>query len=276
MAFHSFLHEQMLPKLPKKWISHWVGLMAHLNGPSWVNQKLIKAFASYYGIDLDEAEKPIEQYRSLGEFFSRRLKPGARPVESPLIHPCDGVLVESGKIHDQILIQAKEKSYSLSELTPKNPWMENFNGGFFFTYYLAPHNYHRVHSPVRCKVKWSTHIPGDLWPVNGWSIKNVDGLYTVNERVVTGLECDQGQVILIMVGATNVGSISVGFDSGIKTNMEKGEVVHRTYKEGKNFESGQEFGIFHLGSTVIVLFDQSWSFSYKESQKVKMGENLLT
>ena len=220
--------------------------MAHLNGPSWVHQKLIKAFASYYRIDLDEAEKPIGQYRSLGEFFSRRLKSGARPLQGSLVHPCDGVLVESGRIHDQILIQAKGKSYRLSQLTPKNPWMENFNGGSFFTYYLAPHNYHRVHSPVQCKVKWSTHIPGDLWPVNGWSIKNVDGLYTVNERVVTGLECDQGQVVLIMVGATNVGSISVGFDPGIRTNMEEREIIQRTYKKEKSLNLEKSLGFFIL------------------------------
>ena len=154
--------------------------------------------------------------------------------------------------------------------------MENFKEGSFFTYYLAPHNYHRVHSPISCEARWSLLIPGELWPVNSWSVKNLKNLYSINERVVTGLECDRGQIILAMVGATNVGSISLDFDPNIKTNsLKKKERVFRQYPEGRSLKVGDDFGAFHLGSTVILLFDKHWNFSYRRRQKVKMGEKFF-
>ncbi len=268
-----FLYQKLLHQLPKKWMSHYLGALAHFNGPSSVNRKIIKSFASHYGVDLSELEKPIDEYKSLGDFFSRRLKPGVRPIKGSLIHPCDGTIIESGRIYDQILIQAKGKSYKLSEFIPDNPWVENFREGSFFTYYLAPHNYHRVHSPTNCEVRWSLLIPGELWPVNSWSVKNLKNLYVTNERVITGLECDQGQVILAMVGATNVGSISLAFDPNIKTNSPgKKERIFRQYSEGRILKVGEDFGAFHLGSTMILLFDKHWDFSYRKRQKVKLGE----
>ncbi len=273
MILNEFLYKRLLARLPKNRMSHYLGVLAHFKGSDSFNRKIIKKFASHYRIDLNEIEKPIEEYKSLGDFFSRRLKPGARPVKGPLIHPCDGTLIESGKIYDQVLIQAKGKSYKLSELTPDNPWMENFRKGSFFTYYLAPHNYHRVHSPVDCKVKWSVLIPGELWPVNSWSVKNIKNLYCINERVVTGLEYDRGQMILVLVGATNVGSISLDFDPDIKTNSQrKRQRIFRHYPETRNLKVGDNFGAFRLGSTVIMLFDNHWDFSYKQRQEVKIGE----
>ena len=276
MDMNRFFYQQLLPKLPKKWMSHYFGILAHIKAPHSINQKIIRSFVRYYHVDLSELEKPIENYKSLGDFFSRRLKAGARPIQSSLIHPCDGTLIESGKIYDQVLIQAKGKSYKLYDFIPDNPWMENFKEGSFFTYYLAPHNYHRVHSPLGCKVRWSVVIPGELWPVNSWSVKNLKNLYAINERVVTGLESDQGRVILAMVGATNVGSISLAFDPGIETNFpKKKEKVFRQYPEARILNVGDDFGVFHLGSTVILLFDKCWDFSYKREQKVKMGENFF-
>lgn len=275
-TMNNFLYDQVIPQLPKKWMSHFVGKLAHLSLPSQLNQPLIKAFAQHYNIDLSEIEKPIEDYQTLGEFFSRRLKPGARPIFGEVIHPCDGVLIESGKIHEELLIQAKGKSYSLSEFLPDNPWAQDFKEGSFFTYYLAPHNYHRVHSPVSGEVRWTTVVPGELWPVNSWSVKNVKDLYAINERVITGLETEKGKVILVMVGATNVGSMSFSFDPNIKTNNpRKKEVVHRQYDSGRFLKVGDEFGAFHLGSTVVAIYEKSWDLSHIERTAVLMGQKLL-
>lgn len=275
-TMNNFLYDQVIPQLPKKWMSHFVGKLAHLSLPSQLNQPLIKAFAQHYNIDLSEIEKPIEDYQTLGEFFSRRLKPGARPIFGEVIHPCDGVLIESGKIHEELLIQAKGKSYSLSEFLPDNPWAQDFKEGSFFTYYLAPHNYHRVHSPVSGEVRWTTVVPGELWPVNSWSVKNVKDLYAINERVITGLETEKGRVILVMVGATNVGSMSFTFDPNIKTNNpRKKEVVRRQYDSGRFLKVGDEFGAFHLGSTVVAIYEKSWDLSHIERTAVLMGQKLL-
>ncbi len=275
-AVNDWLYDQIMPQLPKKWMSHYLGRMAHLKIPQSLNRKLIKKFARYYEIDLSEIEKPIEDYQSLGEFFSRKLKPDARPIEADLVNPCDGLLIESGKIHSELLIQAKGKSFSVDEFVPDNPWIEDFKTGSFFTFYLAPHNYHRVHSPVTGQIKWSTVVPGELWPVNHWSVKNIKNLYSLNERVVTGIECERGKVIMVMVGATNVGSMSFRFDPNIKTNLlKKREVVHRSYNEGRPLQVGEEFGTFHLGSTVVLLFEESWGLIHQKRKKVRMGQKLM-
>ncbi len=275
-TMNNFLYDQVIPQLPKKWMSHFVGRMAHLKIPQQVNRQLVKSFAKHYAIDLSEIEKPIEDYKTLGEFFSRALKSGARPIQGEVVHPCDGHLIESGKIHEELLIQAKGKSYSLQEFLPENPWAEEFKQGTFFTYYLAPHNYHRVHSPVTGRVCWSTLVPGELWPVNSWSVKNIKDLYAINERVVTGIETDNGKMILVMVGATNVGSMTFSFDPNIKTNdPRKKERVHRQYDEGRPLNVGDEFGTFHLGSTVVAIYDSQWGLAFRERTAVKMGEKLL-
>ncbi|MEM7647487.1 MAG: archaetidylserine decarboxylase, partial [Pseudomonadota bacterium] len=218
MTADHFFYDQILSQLPKKWISHALGTAAHWKVPALVNRRLLKAFSKAYKINLEELEKPLKEYRSLGEFFSRSLKEGARPVEGDLVHPCDGVLIESGVVHEDTLIQAKGKSFHLNKFIPENPWYQDFQEGSFFTYYLAPHNYHRVHCPADSKVTWSKLVPGELWPVNSWSVKNVDGLYAVNERVISGLETENGKMILVMVGATNVGRMSLAYDQNIVTN----------------------------------------------------------
>ncbi len=274
-TLNNFLYSQVIPQLPKKWMSHCVGRLAHLNIPQRLNKPLIRAFASHYNINLLEIEKPLEDYKTLGEFFSRKLKSGARPIHGEVVHPCDGQLIESGRVHKELLIQAKGKAYKMEEFLPDNPWADDFKEGSFFTYYLAPHNYHRVHSPVTGEVKWTTVVPGELWPVNSWSVKNVNDLYAVNERVVTGMETPKGKVIMVMVGATNVGSMSFSFDPNIQTNNPgKKEVVHRQYDHGRNLSVGDEFGIFHLGSTVVVIYDDNWDFHHKERTAVLMGQRL--
>jgi phosphatidylserine decarboxylase len=269
-------YNHILGPLPKKWLSHYMGALAQWKTPHKVNQQLIRSFAKYYKIDLEEAEKAVDNYQSLSEFFSRRLKEGARPIEGDIVHPCDGVLIESGQLHEDRLIQAKGKSFSLGEFIPNNPWHKDFVDGSFFTYYLAPQNYHRVHSPISGEVQWSCLVPGELWPVNAWSVKNIEGLYAVNERVATGLTTPNGRVIMVMVGATNVGSMSFSFDPNIHTNTPgKKEVVFRQYSDQRLLGTGDEFGTFHLGSTVVLLFEKSWGFDHLPRREVKMGQKFV-
>ena len=273
MTLNNLFYNHVLGPLPKKWMSHYMGVLAQWQTPPQINKKLIERFARHYKINLDEIEKPLHQYSSLSEFFARRLKKGARIIEGDVVHPCDGLLIESGKMHNNKLIQAKGKSYTLKDFIPNNPWTDDFAEGSFFTYYLAPHNYHRVHSPVSGAVDWSSLVPGELWPVNSWSVKNIEGLYAVNERVATGLITPQGKVILVMVGATNVGSMSFTFDPNIHTNIPgKKEAVFRQYSDQRHLQVGEEFGVFNLGSTVALLFVKSWGFQHLSRREVLMGQ----
>lgn len=246
-----------MPILPKSDLSHWVGKFAHQQWPEPLNHLIIQKFAEFYKIRLDEAEKDLSDYSSLGDFFTRRLKPGLRPIGSGILHPCDALVTSAGKIESQKLMQAKGKSYNCAELLRNSSLASEFEGGTFITYYLCPTDYHRVHSSVDGNIIWSCHIPGDFWPVNEWSVKSVPNLFAENERVVTLIDSSSyGKVALVLVAATNVGNIEMFYDENICTNRRSLEehVRERTYEPTKAIARGDELGMFKMGSTVIALY----------------------
>ena len=221
---NDLLLKLLMPVIPKGDLTHWVGKFANREWPEPINHIIIQKFAEFYKIRLDEAEKDLSSYSSLGEFFTRRLKPGLRPVGKGILHPCDGVITSAGKIESQRLIQAKAKTYNCAELLRNSGLATEFEAGTFITYYLCPTDYHRVHSSVDGKISWSCHVPGDFWPVNNWSVQNVPNLFAENERVITLIDSvSHGKVALVMVAATNVGNIEMIYDKNIYTNRRTSE-----------------------------------------------------
>lgn len=270
------LMNTFMPQLPKKVLSHYFGRMAYGELPAPVSQLSVKAFASMFSINTEEAEKPLSEYRTIGDFFSRRLKKGARPILSDRVHCCDGKITQSGKICDRVLIQAKGIKYTMDEFLPQTPWVDKMEDGVFTTYYLSPKDYHRVHSPVDGRIVWLKYFPGELWPVNYWSLKNVPGVLAVNERVAMGIETDKGRFILTMVGATNVGSMSFSFDKTVITNQKpfQNRRLLIEYPKPISISVGEELGIFNLGSTVVLLGESKAEWPVLDSQRVKMGQGL--
>lgn len=275
------MFDLLMPLLPKNDLSHWVGRMAHwkISGP--LGPKSVEWFARYYDIDLDEAEHPLSDYRTIGELFARRLKPGARPIGQGVVHPVDAVITESGVIEKLQLIQAKGKTYAVPELLRSSHHALDFEGGSFMTYYLCPTDYHRVHSPVDGEISSSCHVPGELWPVNEWSVNRVANLFAVNERVVVMIETLKGRVALVMVAATNVGNMTMAFDENINTKSRMGERAtrERVYDPRKPIARGDEIGVFNMGSTVVMLYQKGVlprDASVFRGRRVKMGESLLT
>lgn len=268
----------VMPQLPKKYLSHYVGSVAYKDWPLPLAKLSTKAFARLVGINMDEAEKPISEYKSIGELFSRRLKKGLRPIRGERVHPCDSRITQSGKIVQGVLIQAKGIKYTLEEFLPQTPWADTLEGGVFTTYYLSPKDYHRVHAPVKGKICWLKTFPGELWPVNYWSLRNIPGVLAVNERVAIGIETAQGKMILVMVGATNVGSMSFPFDPTVVTNQYpfKNRRLLMDYPNPKSIQAGDELGIFNLGSTVVLLTEPKLNWLQSEPGKVKMGEAVST
>jgi len=272
-----FLRDQLfnalMPQLPKKYLSHYVGSVAYKDWPKPISQLSVKAFAQMVGINTEEAEKPLNEYASVGELFSRRLKKGARPIEGERVHPCDSRITQSGRVVQGVLIQAKGLKYTLDEFLPQTPWVESLEGGTFNTYYLSPKDYHRVHAPIKGKIHWLKYFPGELWPVNYWSLRNIPGVLAINERVAIGIETAQGKMVLVMVGATNVGSMSFNFDSSIVTNQYpfKNRRLLIEYPQPKTVAVGEEIGAFNLGSTVVLLAEASVQWPVLENRKVKMG-----
>lgn len=276
----TFLFDLFMPLVPKNELSHWVGRLAHRRLPEPVGSLSVSWFAKYYKINMAEAEYPLEHYKTVGELFTRRLKPGARPLAAgPVVHPVDAKITEAGRIEKLTLIQAKGKSYQVDELIRSRHYAEAFEGGQYLTYYLCPTDYHRVHAPVSGKIVWSAHVPGELWPVNEWSVSRVPKLFSVNERVVAVIETPRGLAALVMVAATNVGNMTVSFDPMITTAVRRSgrHVREKVYDPPIEIKKGDEFGIFHMGSTVVMLYAPGVleaDASEFRGRRIKMGQSL--
>ncbi|MDZ4695591.1 MAG: archaetidylserine decarboxylase [Deltaproteobacteria bacterium] len=232
--------------------------------PAAVRKSVIGAFARKVGAVLEDAENPIEQYESLQAFFTRRLKPGLRPVDtSPdaIVHPADGRLVAAGVADEDCRVEVKGISFSIPQLLGGEDIAAPFAGGAFAITYLSPKDYHRVHSPSEGNVTGWVHIPGTLFPVNDASVAREPGLFAINERHVTLLEGPVGRFAVVMVAAVGVGHITVSYDPSVATHdglANDGKIRIRRFPVGQRprIERGGELGIFHLGSTSIILFEK--------------------
>ncbi|MFM1849122.1 MAG: hypothetical protein RL417_2596 [Pseudomonadota bacterium] len=248
--------------VPKRLLSAVVGRLAHLRLPEPLAGWVLRFFVTAYRIDTSTAELPLERYRSVGEFFTRNLAPGLRPIEGDLVSPVDGRVRGFGRIENGELEQIKGKNYSIAEFLGDErfaplgdaPLAPRYDGGFYLNLYLAPPDYHHIHAPVGGAIRSVRAIPGNLWPVNDWSIRTIDKLFAVNERIVVVLETDFGLVTVVMVGATNVGEISLTFDS-IRSNRWPAQMQRRVYPAPVSVGVGDRLGTFHLGSSVVVLFE---------------------
>jgi len=228
-------------------------------------------------------KKTIAEFESLQAFFIRELKEGARNLEGgshTIISPCDGFFGTSGVVKNDTCLQVKGKTYHLSALLGDQELAMLFDGGSYQTLYLAPQNYHRFHAPCDLKLIETAYLPGYLWPVNAKAVRNVDGLFCVNERIALFFETKldrKVRIALVAVGATMVGKIRVKFDKTLTSN-EKGALPKRRYfgSKGHSFERGQEIGHFEFGSTIIMVIDKAGgSFDSKAvSSEVRMGEKI--
>lgn len=270
----------LLRFVPKNHLSWLVGSLVSIRLPGAMSSFLIRRFAARYGASLDEAEHPPEHYRSLGEFFTRNLRPGLRPIEGDFVSPVDGRLREWGTVTEGRIPQVKGKTYALREFLGNDDIAPTFEGGHFFNFYLSPRDYHHIHAPVRGVVARSIHVPGHLWPVNDWSLHAIDDLFSVNERVVTYLKSRFGVIALVMIGATNVGKMSVTYDDFVTNVPPRAKSPRRRdYPRPLTLSAGDRLGTFHMGSSVVVLVRRGIfaddQIAVAAPCEVKMGQRLL-
>ncbi|MDX1403920.1 MAG: archaetidylserine decarboxylase [Woeseiaceae bacterium] len=226
-----------------------------------VKDFLIRRFVSMYAIDVEEADHPVpDGYASLNDFFTRSLVADARPIEraaATIVSPVDGTVSAAGAIESTSLLQAKGKRYSLSDLLMTDvPDAERFVDGQFATLYLAPHNYHRVHSPMNGRLIAARYVPGSLYSVNDASVSLVPGLFTRNERLICHFDGEPVSFALVFVGALNVGSISTPWTDEIRPRR-KGTVQEFDLQKSDHspdVKKGDCIGHFNMGSTVVLLF----------------------
>ncbi|ARU62567.1 phosphatidylserine decarboxylase [Tumebacillus avium] len=263
--------------LPKNTVSRLAGRFAG----SSISRLFIPMYIKKFNINLQEAEQAWEQYPSLVEFFIRRLKAEARPVDpaaDSVVSPVDGKVAQMGRIEDGNLVQAKGVLFTAAELLGGDEERaKKYHGGTFLTVYLSPTDYHRIHMPLDGQVTASTYVPGTLFPVNPFGVRAVQGLFAKNERLITYFDTPAGEVALVKVGATIVGSVKVEYDERSGTNIRGGRLEHHDLPDGPSYGKGEEVARFEFGSTIILLFEPG-RVELKEGlhpeASVRMGEQI--
>jgi phosphatidylserine decarboxylase len=266
--------------LPQHALSRLILRATRVRTP-WLKNALVRGFLKLYAIDMTEAAQGDPySFGSFNEFFTRALKPGVRTIAADpnaIACPVDGTISQAGTIEGEQLLQAKGRTYTLTELLAAQPWARNFDGGSFATIYLAPFNYHRVHMTVRGQLKETVYVPGRLFSVNAATATHVPKLFARNERVLTLFDTAFGQVALIMVGALNVGSMATVWAGDITPAARR--TITRLPPQDVSLEKGEEMGRFNMGSTVILLFQRNrarWNADLAAGAVVKLGQSLGT
>ncbi len=253
--------------LPKHILSRIIGIFCR-SEIVFIKKFLITIFCSLYEVNLSEAKHTKEEYKTFNDFFSRELKQGCRPISSGLCFPCDGLVADYGEIHKNLILEAKGHSFSIKDLVGDSN-LDHFSKGSHLTVYLAPSDYHRVHMPENGRLESATYIPGELFSVNPKTVAAIPGLYAKNERLVLDFKSDQGNMVVIMVGAAIV--------AGIKPFWRETAFEPRIFKKEKLdffLNKGDEIGLFEMGSTVILLLSNRIDFKLKKNEKVIYGQSI--
>lgn len=243
----------------------------------WFHQPFIRLFVRLFGVDLSEARRTdIADYACFDDFFTRTLKPAARPIaNAQLVSPSDGTISQLGRIDGSTLVQAKGFDYEIAELLGSNERARPFADGRFITIYLAPRDYHRVHAPIAGCVIEEVRVPGQLFSVSATTTRAVPKLFTRNERLVTMMETDHGMVAVVMVAAMLVAGIETAW--GGPTDLRPARQPRERRIEPFRLALGDELGRFHWGSTVIVLTPAGfpdWLPELGPEGRVRMGQAL--
>ena len=263
--------------LPQHKMSRLIGKIAEAKTP-WLKNVLIKQAIRTYKIDLSIAEQEqAEQYATFNDFFTRSLKPDARPAchdIDAVVSPADGILSQFGAIRNDQFIQAKGQSYTTSRLLGNDDSLAaEFSGGSFATIYLSPQDYHRVHIPWAGKLIETRYIPGKLFSVNQATASGIPELFARNERLICTFATNRGKMAVILVGAMLVAGIETCWQQYYSPGTQ---ATVKFVTQDICFDRAEEIGRFKFGSTVVLLFNESLTFNSQLScgDKILMGAGL--
>jgi phosphatidylserine decarboxylase len=265
--------------LPKHLLTRVIYSVARSESPL-VKRALLRAFLSGYDVNMAEAvQSDPFAYRSFNEFFTRALKPEARPVEGDravIVSPVDGALSQCGELEDNLLLQAKGHHYSLEELLAGDAEAVNaYRGGHFACIYLAPFNYHRIHMPCAGAVRSNVYVPGELFSVNASTARAVPRVFARNERLICDFDTPHGRMAVILVGALFVGSIETVHCGEVNPPPRRRKAAQTIARGvGRNFAKAEELGRFNMGSTVVLLFQRDrieWHAALAPETALQLG-----
>ncbi|ACE83151.1 archaetidylserine decarboxylase [Cellvibrio japonicus] len=244
-----------------------------------IKNTFIRWFVKRYQVDMSLAaeENPLA-YPSFNDFFTRALKPDARPVDTnpfSIVCPADGAISQLGPIEAGRIFQAKGQDYSVEELLGDSELATEFADGQFATVYLSPRDYHRVHMPYGGKLRTMVSVPGELFSVNTVTAENVPRLFARNERSVAIFDTDIGPMAVVLVGAMIVAGIETVWDGQVAPFASREIATSHYPYQNIQLKKGDEMGRFKLGSTAIMLFAKDkieWSKKYQAGTPTQMGE----
>ncbi len=263
--------------MPKRLMTQFGGLVA---SGRWgtVTTAIIRWFVGKYGVNMAEAADPdIRNYASFNDFFTRALAQGARPIApAELICPVDGAISQFGAIEADQIFQAKGHRYSTTALLAGDARLAaQFQDGLFATLYLSPRDYHRIHMPCAGRLVRMAYVPGDLFSVNPVTARGVPGLFARNERVVCVFDSVKGPFVLVLVGATIVGSMATTWHGVVNPPRTRKPRSWDYAGQAIDFRAGDEMGRFLLGSTVVALFPRGrcvFSADWTAGRSIRLGE----
>ncbi|WBX74156.1 phosphatidylserine decarboxylase [Tenacibaculum pacificus] len=227
----------LLPIAKRKFLSSWYG--KRMDKPNSITK--IEGFVKELGIDMNEAQKPIKDYVSFNDFFYRKLKRGARPIENGFVSPGDGKMLAFENIADIDKFFVKGRQFTLKEFLGNDALAEKHKNSSLIILRLAPNDYHRYHFPFKGTPSKMTKIKGDYFSVSPYALaSNFTKVFCENKREYCILSSEvKGDIIVAPVGATMVGSII------------------DTYTPNSPVKKGDEMGYFAFGgSTIVIIVDK--------------------
>jgi len=263
--------------LPKGALTNFAGRVAGAKGGS-MTTRLIRWFVGRYNVNMDEALDPdITHYTSFNDFFTRALRPDARPLaQADYVCPVDGRISQFGTIDKDQIFQAKGHNFSTTALVGGDAALAaQFEHGSFANLYLSPRDYHRIHMPCDGRLTRMIYVPGELFSVNPTTARGIPGLFARNERVVCVFDTANGPFVMTLVGATIVGSMATVWH-GVVNPPRTGQIRDWSYaNDNVVLKQGEELGRFLLGSTVVMLFPKdtvTFNANWQPAGPVQLGE----
>ena len=261
--------------IPRNLLTYLIGKLSLSENPLIV-RGLLLLFKLFSG-DLNLSESKEIKFKSFHEYFIRELRKEARPISSKkrtIISPVDSLVGAFGYVNDGELYQIKNESYSLYDLLSRDTEMtEKFKNGTYFTLRIKPNFYHRFHMILDGSIQKINFVPGELWNINNATLLKIKSLFTKNERAILYGSNGEIDYALVPVGTVLVGSIKLSFlNHSFNHSLKIPYSMDLNYKVKK----GDELGMFHYGSTVLVLVSNriKISESIQTSQFLKYGEEL--
>jgi phosphatidylserine decarboxylase len=207
----------------------------------------------YRSLNEAELDRPLADFRSLNELFTRGVRAECRPISGAGLQwlcPCDGTVQDVGQLREQTLLTVKGIEYSLDSLLPDMD-TGKFRDGAFAIFFLSPADCHRVFSTAAGKIHEIRHIPGRRLPVHPPFQRQEYPVFTLNERVIIRMTTNVGDCLLVLVAGWGVGNITHPFSAPLRISRRR--ITRHELTPPRNVQRGEWIATFELGSTVILI-----------------------